>query len=158
MALADAIFHFWMFYQPKDMGNLAYYNKFKSLVEVAEQHGGNIALHPALMKLDIPDDISKPDEQRVLRNKTKDKFLAHTFEKKACKIRYGKLLDELHHGIHQGRNGYPDTVEAAYTMICECKDTGLYRGAGSNHHMFFLAAAGSGGKGKIVPPANGGRL
>eukprot|EP00957_Ditylum_brightwellii_P114240 8709676-Ditylum_brightwellii.AAC.1 len=157
MALADAIFHFWTFYQPKDMCSLAYYNKFKSLVKVVEQHDGNIVLHPALMKLDIPDDATEPDEQRVLRDKTKEKFLAHTFLKKACKIRYRKLLDELHHGIHQGRNGYPDTIEAAYTMICECKDMSSHHGVGDNHHMSLLAAGGGGGKGKIVLPANKGR-
>eukprot|EP00957_Ditylum_brightwellii_P151816 11560429-Ditylum_brightwellii.AAC.1 len=41
-------------------------------------------------------------------------------------------------------------------MICKRKDTGTYHGTRENHQMSFLANGNGGGKGKIVPPANGG--
>eukprot|EP00957_Ditylum_brightwellii_P079990 6083165-Ditylum_brightwellii.AAC.1 len=94
--------------------------------------------------METPDGETDQDEILRCRKLLKERFLAHVFLKKACQTRYKKLLNELHHGVQQKRNSYPDTIANAYAMISECKDTGNYRGQGDNHRMSFLNDTTSG--------------
>eukprot|EP00957_Ditylum_brightwellii_P169111 12871513-Ditylum_brightwellii.AAC.1 len=60
---------------------------------------------------------AEDDEKEGWEEISKNKFLGRVFIKKACRIRYGKLMDELHHGIPQGWNGYPDDLDEGYNML-----------------------------------------
>ena len=52
LAVAEAIGRFWILYQGKDMSNQTFYDKFKAIVSVIEEHGGNSALHTPLVALE----------------------------------------------------------------------------------------------------------
>eukprot|EP00957_Ditylum_brightwellii_P057286 4341628-Ditylum_brightwellii.AAC.1 len=41
---------------------------------------------------------------------------------KACRFRYQKLKEELHNKLARGWNGYPESVEKAYTMLYKRRD------------------------------------
>eukprot|EP00957_Ditylum_brightwellii_P091128 6938366-Ditylum_brightwellii.AAC.1 len=83
------------------MSNFKYYEKFKNLTEVVEEHRVNLCLHPQLI-------ITKAADVEVLTGKEKDTsretFLGRMFIIKACRFRYQKLKEELHNGLAQGRN------------------------------------------------------
>eukprot|EP00957_Ditylum_brightwellii_P143025 10897869-Ditylum_brightwellii.AAC.2 len=134
MAIADAIYHFWTFFQARDMNNLSYLTKFRSLAAVAESHGVNIAEHAFLVEEDMPDGTTNTDDILQYEKISREKFMAHVFLKKACRTRHGKHFDKLHHRVQQQRNGYPDTVDDdAYAMIYKHTDTGTYKRAEENH-------------------------
>eukprot|EP00957_Ditylum_brightwellii_P095764 7296585-Ditylum_brightwellii.AAC.1 len=46
VAMGNVINWFWHFYQARDMSNISYFEKFKNLIELAEEHGANIGLYP----------------------------------------------------------------------------------------------------------------
>eukprot|EP00957_Ditylum_brightwellii_P173857 13236273-Ditylum_brightwellii.AAC.1 len=72
------------------MSNSTFLDKFKSLVEIVEHHGGNIDEHEGLVEKETPDGAN--DEARNLAKQTsKEKFLARQFIRKADRSRYGRL-------------------------------------------------------------------
>eukprot|EP00957_Ditylum_brightwellii_P199987 15245674-Ditylum_brightwellii.AAC.1 len=50
IAIGNIIHQFWCFYQARYMSNILYFEKFKNLVDVAEEHGANLGLHQGLIK------------------------------------------------------------------------------------------------------------
>eukprot|EP00957_Ditylum_brightwellii_P150784 11480905-Ditylum_brightwellii.AAC.1 len=69
---------------------------------------------------------------------------------------FSKLKEELHNGLAQGRNGYPDTVDQAYTMICERRDQGTPR-IKTDPQLAFHADGRDpqDGEEEILPPTEG---
>jgi len=75
------------------------------------------------------------------------------FIQRADESRYGELLDDLHKGVHMGRNEYPKTVSSAYELLLRTfKQSGYRRGEGfgtkfregtrNNQQNFVLAQRG----------------
>eukprot|EP00957_Ditylum_brightwellii_P121473 9264098-Ditylum_brightwellii.AAC.1 len=74
------------------MSNQTFYDKFKAIVSVIEEHGGNIALHTPLVALERAehggneeDDKEDVLDTEELEKRSQEKFLTHCFLKKACK-------------------------------------------------------------------------
>eukprot|EP00957_Ditylum_brightwellii_P112522 8578139-Ditylum_brightwellii.AAC.1 len=98
IAIRNIINRFWHFYQARDMSNLAYCEKFRNLIEVAEEHRANLCLHPKLINTEAADVESPTDEEK---DTAKDKFQGRMFIIKACQFCYQKLKEELHNGLTQ---------------------------------------------------------
>eukprot|EP00957_Ditylum_brightwellii_P187221 14258923-Ditylum_brightwellii.AAC.1 len=96
------------------MSNLAYYEKFRNLIEVAEEHGANLCLHPKLINTKAADVESPMDEEKDM---AKDKFQGRMFIIKACQSHYQKLKEELHNGLTQGRNGLKYVGTGLYNVV-----------------------------------------
>eukprot|EP00957_Ditylum_brightwellii_P126431 9637703-Ditylum_brightwellii.AAC.1 len=73
----------------------------------------------------------------------------------ACRFQYQTLKEELHNSLTQGWNGYPNTIEQGYTMLCKCCGHGTPR-INSEPQLAFLTNAGPGGGYKEVVPLLGG--
>eukprot|EP00957_Ditylum_brightwellii_P100876 7688390-Ditylum_brightwellii.AAC.1 len=95
VSLGEAIEKFWKFFQPKEMSNSTFLDKFKSLVKIVEHHGGNIDEHEGLMEKETPDGAND-DARNLAKQTSKEKFLARQFIRKADRSRYGRLVEELH--------------------------------------------------------------
>eukprot|EP00957_Ditylum_brightwellii_P176260 13420898-Ditylum_brightwellii.AAC.1 len=84
MSIGCSAERFWRFYQPKNMSNLTCLEKFKNLINVCEENGGNIGKHLACFKANkikvVGEDRRTPDEVaeavRVAQLAGKEKFLA----------------------------------------------------------------------------------
>eukprot|EP00957_Ditylum_brightwellii_P013288 1002663-Ditylum_brightwellii.AAC.1 len=50
----------------RDMSNITYYEKFKNLIEVAEEHGANLCLHSQLIIIKANDVDSPTDKERKI--------------------------------------------------------------------------------------------
>eukprot|EP00957_Ditylum_brightwellii_P032220 2442445-Ditylum_brightwellii.AAC.2 len=82
LAVANDIRWFWNLYQDRDMSNQMFFKKFKAIVAVVEDNGGNIALHPALIALkcmlvegDDDAELTEEQEEEIKKISSK-KFLA----------------------------------------------------------------------------------
>eukprot|EP00957_Ditylum_brightwellii_P157452 11983547-Ditylum_brightwellii.AAC.1 len=82
VSLGEAIERFWKFFQPKEMSNFAFLDRFKSLVEIVEHHGGNINEHKGLVERETPDGADD-DARNLAKQVSKEKFLARQFIRKA---------------------------------------------------------------------------
>eukprot|EP00957_Ditylum_brightwellii_P198863 15157952-Ditylum_brightwellii.AAC.1 len=93
LAVAEAIERFWILYQGKGMSNQTFYDKFKAIVSVVEEHeyGGN-----------EEDDEEGVLDMEELEKHSHNKFLACCFLKKACKVRCKSLLEGLHNNYLMG--------------------------------------------------------
>eukprot|EP00957_Ditylum_brightwellii_P023434 1768872-Ditylum_brightwellii.AAC.1 len=77
---------------------------------------------------------------------------------KACQYWYQKLKEELHNGLIQGQNGYPNTIKQAYTMIRERRNHGIPRIDAESQLAFMTnEELGEGGDNKVVLPLGGGK-
>eukprot|EP00957_Ditylum_brightwellii_P164798 12547554-Ditylum_brightwellii.AAC.2 len=75
LAVANAIGQFWNLYQGRDMSNQMFLEKFKAIVVVIEDNGGNIELHPALVALegmlvegDDDTELTKEQEEEIKKH------------------------------------------------------------------------------------------
>eukprot|EP00957_Ditylum_brightwellii_P021589 1627413-Ditylum_brightwellii.AAC.1 len=158
MAVADAVGCFWNLFQGKDMSNLTFLEKFNALVTVVKEHGGNIAVHDSLVTIDAPEaegEVSE-EEKAEWEKKSEEKFLACCFIKKICRVRYERLIEDLHNNYLLGRCSYPLTVASAYDLINGYQDKSRHRtvGATTNGALSFSTI---GEEKEIVPPTNGGK-
>eukprot|EP00957_Ditylum_brightwellii_P204393 15339053-Ditylum_brightwellii.AAC.1 len=112
IVMAEAIGRFWILYQGKDVSNHTFYDKFKAIVSVVEEH----SVHHEYGG-DEEDDKEDVLDTGELEEHFHEKFLAFCFLKKACKVQYKILLEGLHNNYLMGRCAYPDTVNAAYDLI-----------------------------------------
>eukprot|EP00957_Ditylum_brightwellii_P091453 6963633-Ditylum_brightwellii.AAC.1 len=116
------------------MSNQTFHDKFKAIVSVVKEHGGNIALHTSLIELEQAEygGDEEDDEEGALDTEELEEHLAHCFLKKACKVRYESLLEGLHTSYLMGRCAYPDTVNAAYDLINGYQDKAMQHTVGYN--------------------------
>eukprot|EP00957_Ditylum_brightwellii_P105325 8029671-Ditylum_brightwellii.AAC.1 len=152
VAMGNIINQFLCFYQARDKSNIAYFEKFKNLVDVAEEHRANLRLHQGLIKEVAANPNAPTQEEKDISN---GKFLGQIFIFKACCFRYHKLKEELHNKLAQGWNRYPESVEKAYTILCKRRDNGTLRITTELQLAFYVE--GEGGKEEdsgeeIVPP------
>eukprot|EP00957_Ditylum_brightwellii_P006402 486387-Ditylum_brightwellii.AAC.1 len=54
---------FWRFFQARDMSNIVYYKMFKNLLEVAEEHGASLGIHPGLLIQEAYDPDAPMDDK-----------------------------------------------------------------------------------------------
>eukprot|EP00957_Ditylum_brightwellii_P070672 5371051-Ditylum_brightwellii.AAC.1 len=156
IAMGNIINRFWRFFQPRDVSIISYYKKYKNLIEVAEEHSANLGIHPGLMMQEASDENALTDKEI---DTTKSKFFGRMFVMKACRYRYQKLKEELHNGLTQGQNGYPNTVDQAYTMICKGCNQDAPR-IETNPQLAFHADGGDpqDREEEILPPTGGGKV
>eukprot|EP00957_Ditylum_brightwellii_P194624 14825375-Ditylum_brightwellii.AAC.1 len=83
MSVVDAIIRFANLYQGRDMSNQTFYEKFKAMQTILDEHGANIASHPALELIELSDrDDYSAEEIAEQKEKSKEKFLARYFLRK----------------------------------------------------------------------------
>eukprot|EP00957_Ditylum_brightwellii_P210936 15365573-Ditylum_brightwellii.AAC.1 len=162
MAVADVINWFWNLFQGEDMPNLTFLEKFKALVTVVKEHQGNLAIHPSLVNADTSDtDGMSGEELAEWQETSEEKFLACCFMKKICRVRYERLIEELHNNYLLGRCSYPMTVTNAYDLINGYQDRSRHRTTGNttNGALSFstVGAEKEDSDKEVVPPANGGK-
>ena len=56
------------------------------------------------------------EEKKELKEKAQERFLAYSYLKGMCKVRYSGIKEELHNEFLKGVNNYPATVQAAYEL------------------------------------------
>jgi hypothetical protein len=123
--IADANFRFSRVkqFKPESVGD--FYERFMLEVDAFNASGARF------IEISIPEGM--PEEARnefvdevYLRQ---EKMLAQYFIQKLDRTRYGRMLDELQNSYDKGRNEYPDTVNAAYTMAANRRDDGCFADA-----------------------------
>eukprot|EP00957_Ditylum_brightwellii_P108000 8238518-Ditylum_brightwellii.AAC.1 len=67
------------------MSNLVYFEKFKNLVKIAEEHGASIDVHPELLSREAANPDAPTEEEKIV---TKGKFFRRIFILKTCQYRY----------------------------------------------------------------------
>eukprot|EP00957_Ditylum_brightwellii_P041310 3127389-Ditylum_brightwellii.AAC.1 len=64
LAVAEAIGRFWILCQGKDMSNQTFHDKFKAIVSVVKEQGGNIAIHTLLIVLEQAEYSSDEEDDK----------------------------------------------------------------------------------------------
>ena len=98
-----------------------FYERFKSEAECLEQSEAWF-VPASKFAPDDPEQLAQYLEQLESEN---DKELAMAFLLKLDKRRFKGLLDELENSLSQGRDEYPTTVVAAYTLAMHRKEGGV---------------------------------
>ena len=70
------------------MANIVYFEKFKNLINMAEEHGTSLGLHIELLRKEATNPNSPTDDEKEI---TKAKFFGSVFILKACQFWYQKL-------------------------------------------------------------------
>ena len=86
-----------------------YYKKFMNAVEIAENKWG--PLEPVKL-------TEKHNEKKGM---ARQKYLACVFIAGASRKRYGRMINDLNNAYLTGRDQYPESVEAAMTMLSHYK-------------------------------------
>eukprot|EP00957_Ditylum_brightwellii_P184512 14053919-Ditylum_brightwellii.AAC.1 len=109
---------------------------WQNLIDDAKEHGAMFGLHIELLKTVAANPLSP------------------TYDEKALK-------EELHNGLTQGWNGYPNSIKEAYMMICKRQDQDTPK-IPTKTQLAFLTKGGGGGEEdeekEIVLPAGGGKV
>ena len=138
---------FYNFYQTRHMSTPAYLETFQNLVDVIEHTGGIIGLEPGIMKAfnlkygRAANKLLSAAEKAV----TKDQYLGTAFILMSDRNRFGKLVEDLENAYLHGRNDYPETLAAAYSLLIGWRQDprNQLRAAGSNDGVTF-ATTGEG--------------
>ena len=129
MSLAEAIDRFYRIYQGKDMSNLEYRNLFDNGLEVIEHFGGSIGIHKHVTEKVLAETLSTQlkessetekytsTQYQESAKKGQERMLARMFLLKCDKERYTTMLNKLANDHISGRNAYPETRHAAYTLL-----------------------------------------
>eukprot|EP00957_Ditylum_brightwellii_P120361 9183695-Ditylum_brightwellii.AAC.1 len=104
-----------------------------------------------IQELGQADDDTPTDKGR---DKWREKFQWRIFVIKACQFCYQRLKEELHNELAQGWNGYPNTLDQAYTMLSERRDHGTSK-TKMETQLVFHAGGGSDQDDNVVLPAGG---
>jgi len=126
-SLVEAKRTFFKFYQSKTSTTRAYLDSFQSLVDVIEHCGGTIGEEPGLERYIATEaglDILKltPVQAAAIKKASKERFLATAFMLGADKLRFGRLIEDLENDhIVRGKNNFPVTLAAAYTVLTTWK-------------------------------------
>eukprot|EP00957_Ditylum_brightwellii_P142365 10846001-Ditylum_brightwellii.AAC.1 len=80
--MGNIVNQFWRVFQSRDMSNISYYEKYNNLIEVAEEHGVNLGIHPGLLMQEASDKNAPTDKEI---DTTKSKFFGRMFIIKACR-------------------------------------------------------------------------
>ncbi len=131
-AVDDALIKWCNLRQERNETLSEFLERFKSLLDVIEGFGLNVAMHPALYRyegeqagldLDKTDEWSKNDKAKYseCRSSAREKMIAMVFLKRACKYRYGPLVQELRNRYAMTFNEYPTTLCDCYDMLLEYK-------------------------------------
>eukprot|EP00957_Ditylum_brightwellii_P199316 15193030-Ditylum_brightwellii.AAC.1 len=144
------------------MSNLTFLEKFNALVTVVKKHGGNLAIHPSLVTADMPNtDGMSEEELAEWQEMLEEKFLACYFMKKICRVRYERLIDELHNDYLLRRCSYPMTVASAYDLINGYQDRSRHRAIGNTTNgVLYFSTVGTEKEDsdkEVVFHANGGK-
>eukprot|EP00957_Ditylum_brightwellii_P206733 15349708-Ditylum_brightwellii.AAC.1 len=149
------------------MTNLTFLEKFRGIINIVKEHGGVLALHPSLIEDEMPEtEVDEGPDKATLkghREFSQEKFFAHCFIKKMCKICYEGLLKQLHNDSLLGRASYPDTEDGAYDLINSWQDKARLQsmGSGTNGAVSFSTIGEEeekkDGDDEVVPPKDEGK-
>ena len=118
------------FYQGRDMSLTVYFERFKNLVLVMDQHKANIGNHDALIQKELADITGEPYNEntdytmaqyKTAKATVKERYLAVMFLASSDKNRYEEILISLHNDFIQGNDRYPTSLTQAYTLLMESK-------------------------------------
>jgi hypothetical protein len=130
MSLVEAIDKLYQMYQPKDMSNTQFLDKFNNLVDVIEHYGGSVGVHNKITEGILAKHtggvydsvnwkLAYTDDQVCQATKAgKEKILARMFLNRVDCTRYGSMLVKLHNDYVTGRrNVYPNDRTSAFALI-----------------------------------------
>ena len=103
--------------QKEDVSDQKYLDLFNDNVKTIKSY--NIIMNVAnlIIKQEHGDISNKSDaEKKELKEKAQERFLAYSYLKGMCKVRYSSIKEELHNEFLKGVNNYPATVQAAYEL------------------------------------------
>ena len=129
-ALKNAILKLYKFFQGREMTNTQFFERFKNLVAVVEQHGGTIGDEPGLINAELAIITGAPynegtaytaAQRMQAKEQAKEKFLAVLFLGAADRSRYGELTTGLHNDFVKGHETYPATLTGAFSLLMETK-------------------------------------
>jgi hypothetical protein len=121
-AIHNAKKRFYQCYQPSSMSVQTYYEQFMNLFDVTGHIGGSIGCNPKILYI-----ISKANNYGVAdlsgeeRHTVKEQYLAVAFIFGADRPRFSRIIDKLQHDYLQGYDGYPKTVQSAYSLLTNWK-------------------------------------
>lgn len=133
LALHWSIKRLYTFRQGQSMSNEAFLEKFKTLTEVADDHGADVGIFPAAVRAKLAEqmasdpDAPTPEELKAAKAVVKQEYLAVAYLSATNYDRYGDLLKDLENDYVKGHNNYPKTVTDAYGLVVNYKPTGRRR-------------------------------
>ena len=142
----------YVFRQGADMTNAKYLEKFKDLVSMIEQNGGDIGIDSKAVTKELTDmgvtlTHATAAQDLKARQLAYEKYLAVAFLLGSDRRRYGKLIDELQNDFTKNSNTYPKTVTEAYNLLINYKNTNWNFSKETGEGLQFTQA-GKGGKPK----------
>jgi hypothetical protein len=110
---------------------------------IIQHYGGSIGNEPAIVnEILIADgvdpDLATQDQIAVAITVAQEQCLASLFMQGADRGRFGKLMEDLENSFTQGRDNYPKTVQAAYSLLTNWKDKNSTRSTGPTNDGVFL--------------------
>ena len=118
-----------VFRQMPNVANDTCLRKFKTLIEVVESLGGNIANDPGLARLELEAvgldiDTATPDEVTLARERVKNKSIAMQFVMSSDRVRHGKMVEELNNDYLFGADHWPNDLNEGHEMLVnyECDE------------------------------------
>ena len=121
----DALHTFFAFKQHNNIPHSEYLDKFKDLVEIILQHGGDLGADVARVNRYIKEELNKDieliteEERRRAVDACQERFLAVCLLVKADKNRMGDLIIDIVNQFTRNptASSYPKTLSKAYEMI-----------------------------------------
>jgi hypothetical protein len=141
-------------FQGKEMTNSQFLEKFKSMVAVIEHYGGSVGMHPKIEQHEIASITKTPwdssttyadDIILAAEIAAKERVLACMFLNRADKTRYGDMVIELHNDYVKGKDSYPSTMRAAFTMLTNWRPKYESRPSAVQNGSSFNQEAGKNG-------------
>ena len=121
-AIHDAKRRFYQCYQPSNMTVQAYYERFINLIDVIDHIGGSIGYDPKMLEMvGVTNNKDVGDLTEDERHSAREQYLAVAFIFGSDRGRFSRLLDKLQNDYLQGYDGYPKTVQSAYSLLTNWK-------------------------------------
>ena len=129
-ALKNAVMKFYKFFQGRDMTTTHFYERFKNLAQVVEEHGGELGNDKGLINAELALITGTPysegatytaTQMTQARDRARDKYLAVLFLGASDRGRFSEVTTGLHNEFIKGQDNYPKTLTAAYTLLMETK-------------------------------------
>jgi hypothetical protein len=118
--LIDVQTKLFTFHQSSQMPNAEYLRSFRGLVDAIKFLGGDVGVkYSRIMEYlePIQQDPDDPAEWAAVKATVREKYLATLFIVKSDSKRYGALIATLQNDFISGHDRYPNTLNAAYTML-----------------------------------------
>ena len=103
--------------QKEETSDQKYLDMFNDNVKTIKSYNIIMNVADLIIKQEHGDTTNTNDEEKKeLKEKAQERFLAYSYLKGMCKVRYGGIKEELHNEFLKGTNNYPKTVQEAYEL------------------------------------------